>query len=182
MLQMQDDGLFIALRRFAENIKGERRADVLMDGVGTGVHATYFPGHIMEVEGLPELPPVLTFGPEGVKALLQGQFKQLSEEAAKSFNIYRFFDPRTVMYGLIPPSQYNEQTYGFEASLDVRKAREAQRFTLDEQLIEWLEKYERLVQPVEFILMDDDVRRMTLLELPPGQQKITLIFSPEISG
>ena len=86
------------------------------------------------------------------------------------------------MSGLIPPSQYNEETYGFEASLDVRKAREAQGFSLDEELIEWLDKYKGLVQSVEFILVDNYIRRMTLLELPPGRQKITLIFSTETQG
>lgn len=182
MNQMQEDGLFAALRKFAQNIKERRRADVVMDGVATGVHTSYFPGDIMEVEGLPELPPILIFEPEAVKALLQGQLRQLTEEAAKSFNIYRFFDPRTVMSGLILPPQYNEETYGFEARVDLGKARESQGFALDEELIQWLEKYERLVQPVEFILVDDDIRQMTLPELPPSQQKITLNFSTQTRG
>ena len=178
MSYIHDDRVFIALSRFAENIKVERRADVVMDGVGTGVHASYFPDDIMEVEGLPELPPILRFEQKVVKALQQGRFEQLPEEAAQSFNIFRLFDPRTVMAGLHAPSRYNELAFSFEADLDVRKAGKTQGFALDEQLMEWLHKYERVVQPAEFVLIDDDIRRMTLLELPPGDQKITLIFFP----
>jgi hypothetical protein len=182
MIEMQDDRLLRVLRRFEESIKEERRADVVMDGLGTGVRATYFPGHVMDIEGLPELPPILKFEPEGVKVLLQGRFEQLPEEAAKAFNIYRFFDPRTVVSGLRTPSRYNEQTYSLEADLDIHEALGVKKFTLDEKLFDWLRQYDRLVQPVEFVLLNDDVRRMTLTELPPGQQKITLIFSPGNQG
>jgi hypothetical protein len=122
MIEMQDDRLLRVLRRFEESIKEERRADVVMDGLGTGLRATYFPGHVMDIEGLPELPPILKFEPEGVKVLLQGRFEQLPEEAAKAFNIYRFFDPRTVVSGLRTPSRYNEQTYSLEADLDIHEA------------------------------------------------------------
>jgi|GEM_PF-3662981 len=166
---------------------GSRRAIVFVSDVVTPVQILYSPDS-MEIRELVDAPRIIRLGPNGTaEALIRGKLQKLEEKVARTFNIYRFFDPRVVGRGLDGDKanwQYIEPNGAWLGSVDILMAAQKSNFALNEELLEWLrERKMKTKRPVEAVLLEMNLLEMSLFEFNAGPvtlgDKFTLRFTTQ---